>query len=158
MNALELLRLLCTLGSGLIGGFFFAFSVCVMGALGRQPPPAAIATMQAINIVVLHPLFLGAFLGTAALCLLLSGLTLRDWQGLSSACVLAASALYVLGSVVVTMSCNVPLNDALAAAAPASPEGEQLWASYLSTWTAWNHVRCVASLLAAALFGLKGLM
>jgi uncharacterized membrane protein len=36
---------------------------------------------------------------------------------------------------------------------PDSTEGERLWADYLESWTAWNHVRTVASLGAAALFG-----
>ncbi len=153
MDVVQLVGWLCALGAGAIGGFFFAFSVCVMGALGRQPAPLAIAAMQAINIVVLNALFLGAFLGTAALCLIAVGLALLDWQGGSSACLLAASALYVLGSFFVTMRCNVPRNEALAVVSPDSAEGERLWRDYLSTWTRWNHVRCVASLGAGGLFG-----
>jgi uncharacterized membrane protein len=48
------------------------------------------------------------------------------------------------------MVCNVPLNDQLAAAAPAHDVG--LWARYLETWTFWNHVRTVASIASAILF------
>jgi uncharacterized membrane protein len=47
---------------------------------------------------------------------------------------------------------NVPLNNALAAADPASPEAASLWARYLTDWTLWNHVRTVASTAACALF------
>ena len=153
MDPVQVVTLLCALGAGTIGGFFFAFSVCVMAALSRQPAPQAIATMQAINIVVLNPLFLGAFLGTAALCVIVSGLAVLDWDGASSACLLAGSALYVLGSFFVTMRFNVPRNDALAAVSPDSAEGQRVWSDYLSSWTAWNHVRCVASLGAGGLFG-----
>jgi hypothetical protein len=35
--------------------------------------------------------------------------------------------------------------------APSSAEAAKLWVSYLSGWTAWNHVRTTASLAAAAL-------
>lgn len=39
---------------------------------------------------------------------------------------------------------------------PAKPrqrsEAATLWTSYLTTWTAWNHVRMAAALAAAALF------
>lgn len=153
MDALQLVTLLCALGAGAIGGFFFAFSACVMAALSRQPAPQAIATMQAINIVVINPLFLGAFLGTAALCVVVSGLAVLDWQGPSSVCLLVASALYVLGSFFVTMRFNVPRNEALAALSPDSAEGQRLWSDYLTSWTAWNHVRCVAALGAGGLFG-----
>jgi uncharacterized membrane protein len=45
---------------------------------------------------------------------------------------------------------NVPKNEALASVAPATPDGASLWADYLSAWTAWNHVRTVAALVAAA--------
>jgi uncharacterized membrane protein len=47
---------------------------------------------------------------------------------------------------------NVPLNDALTAAAADSGEGALLWMRYLAAWTAWNHVRTAASLAAAASF------
>jgi uncharacterized membrane protein len=50
----------------------------------------------------------------------------------------------------VTMAFNVPRNNALAAVDPASPEGVRVWAGYLPGWTAWNHVRTVAALAAAA--------
>jgi uncharacterized membrane protein len=152
LNLLDLTTLVCALGSGLIAGFFFAFSVCVMKALGTLPAPRGIAAMQTINVVVINPVFLSAFLGTAAACVLVSiGASVR-WQGPTSLCVLAGSALYLVGSVLVTMRCNVPRNDALAAVAPDSVEAARIWLDYLSSWTTWNHVRALASLAAAALF------
>ncbi|NJO35882.1 MAG: hypothetical protein HC869_25170, partial [Rhodospirillales bacterium] len=68
---LFLLTFLATLGSGLMAGFFFAFSTPVMGALGRLPPMHGIAAMQSINILVINPLFLCAFMGTAVVCAIL---------------------------------------------------------------------------------------
>ena len=46
----------------------------------------------------------------------------------------------------------LPLNDALAPLAPASPEAATLWTGYLSEWTFWNSVRTVAPIISAALF------
>ena len=46
---------------------------------------------------------------------------------------------------------NVPRNNALAVANPTSADSARLWANYLSTWTAWNHVRTITALAAAAL-------
>jgi uncharacterized membrane protein len=65
---------------------------------------------------------------------------------------LVGSLLYLVGTIVVTMSGNVPLNNALARVKPDSAEGASLWKQYLSTWTAWNHLRTIASLVAAACF------
>jgi uncharacterized membrane protein len=45
----------------------------------------------------------------------------------------------------------VPRNNALAAVSPQSAEAAALWTDYLSSWTTWNHVRTVASLVAALL-------
>jgi uncharacterized membrane protein len=58
----------------------------------------------------------------------------------------------VLGMFAVTMIFNVPLNNALAAADPVSHEAASLWTRYLADWTAWNHVRTVASTAACVLF------
>ncbi|KWE53188.1 hypothetical protein WT53_26425 [Burkholderia sp. MSMB2157WGS] len=60
--------------------------------------------------------------------------------------------LYVLGMFAVTLAVNVPLNDALAAADPATTHGAALWARYLHDWTRWNHVRTVASAAACVSF------
>jgi uncharacterized membrane protein len=146
------LAMAAALGSGVVAGFFFAFSVCVMRALGRLPRDQGIAAMQSINVVVLNPWFFTAFFGTAAVCMILAGLSLFTWGASRALYLLAGSGLYLAGSIVVTMACNVPLNDALAAVNPHSAEGAALWTRYLAHWTAWNHVRTAASFGAAALF------
>ena len=65
------------LGSGMLGGVFFAFSTFIMKALSRLPPPHGAAAMNAISSTILKSLFMPIFLGTAfaslslgAVCLL----------------------------------------------------------------------------------------
>jgi uncharacterized membrane protein len=108
--------------------------------------------MQSINVVVLNPWFFTAFFGTAAVCMVLAVLALFTWSASRALYLLAGSLLYLAGSIVVTIACNVPLNDALAAVNPYSAEGAALWTRYLANWTAWNHVRTAASFGAVALF------
>jgi uncharacterized membrane protein len=148
------LTLLSALGTGLIAGAFFAFSTFVMKALGRLAPPQGIAAMQSINVVVINPWFLGVFAGTAVACLVLGISSLLTWHSPGAGYLLAGSLLYVAGTFLVTIVFNVPRNNALAAVDPASAEGARLWADYLRSWTAWNHVRTVAALAAAALLTL----
>lgn len=148
------LTLLAALGSGLIAGVFFAFSSFVMRALGRIPAAEGIAAMQSINIVVLNPVFLLVFVGTAVLCGIAIVFSWLRWNEPGAVYLLAGGLLYLTGTFLVTMVFNVPRNDALAAVAPASPEGARLWADYLTSWTAWNHVRAAAALAAAASFSL----
>jgi uncharacterized membrane protein len=144
------LTLLSALGCGLIAGVFFAFSAFVMKALSRIPPAQGIAAMQSINIVVINPLFMAAFFGTAAGCLILGVLSLAAWHRPGAACSLAGSLLYLVGTILVTMVCNVPRNNALAAVDPGSADSSRLWAGYVTNWTRWNHVRTCAALTAAA--------
>jgi uncharacterized membrane protein len=62
------------------------------------------------------------------------------------------SLLYLVGTILVTIIFNVPLNDSLAAVDPTSAHAGHLWTTYVRSWTAWNHVRTVAAFAAAASF------
>ncbi len=144
------LKLFSALGCGLIAGVFFAFSTFVMSALARLQPAQGIAAMQSINITVINPLFMAAFLGTAAACILLAVSSLLRWHQPDAAYLLIGSLLYLVGTLGVTIVFNVPLNEALARVEPDSTDGATLWASYLANWTNWNHIRAAAALAAAA--------
>ena len=146
------LTVLAALGSALVAGIFFAFSTFVMAALGRLEPGQGIAAMQAINVTVINPWFFGAFFGTAALSLVLGIAALFDWADPAALWRLAGSGLYLVTCILVTIACNVPLNNRLAKVAPDSSEGAECWARYLTVWTLWNHVRTAGSLAAAAAF------
>lgn len=143
--------LAAALGCALVGGVFFAFSSFVMAGLGRLPPAHGAAAMQQINVTAVRPAFMTAFFGTAALCLALVVVSIVGWGDRRAWLLLVGSALYLVGSILVTVARNVPLNDALAAVDAASAEGATVWADYLRTWTAWNTVRTIASLAAAGL-------
>ena len=143
---------LSALGSGLMAGLFFVFSVCIMTALGRLAPASGIAAMQSINVTILNGIFLSVFMGTAVLCLALIVAWFVGWVPSGGLFVLAGAVLYLVGIIGVTMFVNVPMNDALAAVAPDSSEGAVLWNDYLVNWTLWNHVRTVAGIAALAAF------
>lgn len=157
MNTLIIITAIATaLGSAVTGGLYFAFSIAVMGALGRQPAPQGMAAMQSINIVILNPAFLSAFLGTAMGGLVLIILAALRWQSPASIWLIAGAVLYIGGSFLLTVFVNVPMNNALMTADPASAAGQEIWANYLVDWTFWNHIRTVASLasLLAIIVGL----
>ncbi|NKB71501.1 MAG: DUF1772 domain-containing protein [Candidatus Latescibacteria bacterium] len=154
-NLLLVLNLAAILGCGLMGGVFFAFSTFVMRALAQLQPARGLEAMQAINRTVLNPWFLGVFLGTAALSLLLIGLALWRDQQAGATYLLAGGLLYMLGTLLVTIVGNVPMNEALAKIESDSDEAADHWAHYLARWTTWNHVRTAASLAACASFALR---
>lgn len=144
------LTLVAALGCGLVAGVLFAFSVFVMPALHRLPPAQGIAAMQSINVAAITPLFMLALFGTAAGCVALTISSLVRWHEPGAWYLLIGSVLYLVGTMIVTIAFNVPRNDALAAVAPDSAAGASLWAGYITGWTAWNHVRTIAALAAAA--------
>jgi len=146
------LIVLAALGSGLIAGVFCACSGCVMTALARLPAMQGIAAMNSINVAVINAAFLGVFFGTGALCLALAVAAVA--AGARVPWLLAGAAVYLVGSIGVTMTCNVPRNNALSALDPAGGDATASWTRYVDGWTAWNHVRTVASLAASALFTL----
>jgi len=130
----------------------FAFSTSVMTGLGRLPPVHGIAAMQLINRAILNPLFLGTFLGTAIACGAAGTICLFQPESPGRGWILAGGAVYVIGSFAVTMLFNVPRNNRLMALDPGNPEAVPVWKEYLARWTAWNHVRGVAAVVASGLF------
>ena len=151
--ALVALTLAAALGSALVAGVFYAFSTFVMRALARLPPAQGIAAMQSINVVVINPAFLGLFLGTAAVCVALAGVTIAGWT--TRPWLLLGGALaYLVLTLGVTMACNVPRNATLARLDAGSPDAETAWRRYVAEWSFWNHVRTAGGIVAALLFSL----
>lgn len=153
MNLVTIIAIvIALLGSALIGGIFFAFSSFVMKALARVPPAEGIAAMQSINVVVLNPSFLGAFMGTGAVSLLVAVVAVKGWETPSAPWLIAGALLYLVGTALLTGLGNVPLNNQLAAVKANDPAAMKVWERYLDRWTLLNSVRTVAAMCAALMF------
>jgi uncharacterized membrane protein len=92
------------------------------------------------------------FWGTTGASVLLAGLAITFWSEPGAAAMLAGAGVYVVGMFLVTVVFNVPLNNTLAQAAAKGKDLDAVWARYLKVWTAWNHVRTLASTAASILF------
>jgi uncharacterized membrane protein len=129
--------------NGTMAGVFFAFSNSVMPGLNAVAADQAAGAMRSVNRKILNPAFLAAFT-LAPIASLIAGVLLLTMDGTAAAvCFLAATVVYVLGSILPTSVVNVPLNNAL--------ESSGLdWPAYSPRWTRWNHLRtaaCTAALL-----------
>jgi uncharacterized membrane protein len=136
-------------GAGTVGGLLFAFSVSVMPALSRQPDASGMRVMQDVNVVILNPLFLTVFMGTAVVALALIASPLAGASGEGLRLRLAGALLYLVGVFGITMTVNVPLNNRLAALDANAPDSWPQWRDYLQRWTWWNHLRAFAGVLAS---------
>jgi len=153
MNLLMLfMGIAALLGSALIGGVFFGFSSFVMKALARVPSAEGIAAMQSINVVVINPSFMGAFMGTAVLSLGIVWFALTSGRDPAALLFLGGAVSYFVGTFLVTMFANVPLNNQLAAVSATDPAASDVWNHYLQRWTMWNTVRTAAAIVAALLY------
>jgi uncharacterized membrane protein len=146
---LQYLAIAAIVGSGLVSGLLFAFSAVVMRALQELPPEAGMSTMQRVNVLIINPLFLLAFMGTSALCLAIAVVGVRGASSQGALWLLAGASAYLLGPLGVTMAFNVPLNNRLASVAPNQASAE--WPRYVAAWLRWNHVRTLLGALATGL-------
>lgn len=149
-RTLFVLVCVAALGSATVGGIFYGFSSFVMRALGRLPPEQGVAAMNSINVVVITPSFMIAFIGTSLLCLVLAAMSFAWWGEISGKLVVVAALLYLVAGFGLTMTLHQPMNLKLAGLPPA--QALAYWPEYLDTWLHWNHVRSVAPLLSAVLF------
>lgn len=138
------LTLVAAVGAGVSAGVFFAFSTFVMSALAKLPDRQGLAAMQQVNIAAPNPLFMLVLFGTAVVCVLLGVSAARHLDRPGSGWVIAGAGLYLV-MIVLTVAYHVPHNDALATLDPAAAGSAQEWRSYVTSWTAWNHVRTISS-------------
>jgi uncharacterized membrane protein len=146
------LRLVTVIECTMMAGLYFAFSNTIMPSLAKLEPSQGILAMQTINRVILNPLFLLLFVGSAVACVVLMIFSFEKLPALNAILLIAGAVIYILGSPIVTAVFNVPLNDTLAALVPNAAGSAEKWASYLQHWTTWNHVRTVTSVVATLLF------
>jgi len=139
------------LSSGLIAGVYFAFSGFIMKAFDKIETAQSVAAMNSINEVILRSLFMPVFFGSSIISFLLVVVAFVYWGEAGAGLALIAGMVYFVGMFVCTVVFNVPLNNALARLGPDSANAQQIWSHYLRTWTKWNHLRTVSSLVTCVL-------
>jgi uncharacterized membrane protein len=153
-NPFVVITSLAALAAAAAGGMMYVFSTFVMRGLDRTGPIEAITAMRGINVVAnSNPAFLLAYFGATILALVVGVVAMIQIGRPGSGWILAGAVFGVLAAII-TMAFNVPLNNHLDSVNPAGlsvADAAIQWQAYLSTWTAWNHVRAAASFIAAAL-------
>lgn len=139
---------------GLMAGFFYAFSVTVMGGLDRVAAATAIEAMNGINAAVRNPVFFVTFFGPPLVAVVAAASAMIRRDQPAGWILGAAALLYIIGVLAPTATVNVPMNEALALYFPTeTAEAETIWASYSTRWTRWNTIRgivCTVCVVLAA--------
>ncbi|NHN36173.1 DUF1772 domain-containing protein [Pseudomaricurvus alcaniphilus] len=134
--------------TGLMAGIYFAFSVVIMKALRKLPPLQAAQAMNKINDVIVNTAFLPIFFGSTLWYAGLIVWSFADWQRGSSALVISAAVIYIIGMFVVTAFGNVPLNNKLKECADSDSRLVACWNEYQQSWTRLNHLRTLSCMAA----------
>jgi uncharacterized membrane protein len=107
--------------------------------------------MQSINKQAPTPVFMALLLGTAAVSAGLGVHAVLNRDEPRAVWLATGSAAY-LASIVITAAFHIPRNNALERLDPEAAESARYWTTYVSQWTAGNHVRTLACATAAVLF------
>lgn len=150
------LAIVAVLLTGAIFGFFFAWICSTMWGLDAADPKIAIAAMQAMNASVRNLVFAPAFFFTPAALWLVAGMSLFAKYRSAAFLFGVAGITYFLFGLVLTISVNVPMNNALALVSTPenTADAEALWNAYSQKWQIWNTVRTIFSGFALALASL----
>jgi uncharacterized membrane protein len=98
--------------SGLSAGFFLAWSVSVIPGTKKVDESSYLETMQSINRAILNPAFFLIFFGTI-LFQIIGSVYQFNSDNPTFWFILAASVLYLIGTIGITGLGNVPLNNQL---------------------------------------------
>ncbi len=149
-----ILTSVAALASAAAAGMMYVFSTFVMRGLDRTGPVDAITAMRGMNVEANSSApFLLAYLGTAVLAAAVGVVAVIQIRQPGSGWMLVGAIFGVLAAII-TIAFNVPLNNHLDTIDPSGlsvADAAREWQAYLSTWTAWNHVRTVTAIVASAL-------
>lgn len=121
----------------LISGLYFVFSNTMIPAFMNEEPSVGIRVMNGINLRIQNAWFLLLFFGAPVVgvaLIIMNPTSFYIWIG---------ALLHIIGSFLVTIIKNVPLNTILM-----EDPTEASWQRYVSEWTNWNTIRSVAGILA----------
>jgi uncharacterized membrane protein len=151
-SILDFLRWYGVIGSAIMLGLFFSFSVFMLQSFNKIAPAQAIAAMQSINANIGQPLFGVAFGGTALVAVGLGGWSIAHLDERHAVYALIGCALFLLGTIVVTVGFNIPLNNDLDKLDPNSATAASDWKAFVESWLPWNHLRTLLNLAATVFF------
>jgi uncharacterized membrane protein len=134
------------IATGLLAGFFYAYSVSVMPGLDQADDRTLVDGMQQINEVVANPVFFLSFGGAPILIVAAVILARRSGAERTTRWIVAALVLYGV-AFFVTVAFNIPLNDDLEDAGDPGRIAElaAVRDDFYGPWVAWNIVRTVVS-------------
>ncbi|MFE0705263.1 DUF1772 domain-containing protein [Streptomyces sp. NPDC058872] len=138
-----------TITMGLVSGLFYGFSVSVMPGLKRTDDRTVIEVMQKINVAILNGWFVLGYIGAFVFTAVAVALHVPDGRRGVLVPLVVALALYIV-VMSMTSRVNIPLNNALEKAGPASgiADPAAVRRAFEAPWAranAWRAVLCTVA-------------
>jgi len=139
---------------GLTAGIFYCWSVSVTPGLALLSDKEYITTFQQLNKAIQNPLFFLCIMGTMFLLPLSTWVHFQKPLPLSFWLLLAASIIYFVGVMGVTMGANVPMNNEMDVFNTATATIAELSAkriAFEAKWNFLNNIRTISCILCLTL-------
>lgn len=135
--------ILAVMWAGALFGFFFAWMTSAMPGLDAIDANTAIAAMQSMNAGVRNPVFGSVFFGAPVVIGVAAVTSLKAGTHKAAGLQALAWGLFMVGVMVLTLTANVPLNEALAqhTLPMDASSARTLWVEYSGPWQAYNLIR-----------------
>lgn len=144
----------CIILTGLLAGLFYGYQCSVINGLGRLGNREYLLAFQHVNSAILNPVFFLSFIGSLIVMIVTTMVMYRSGNTALFPYLLAATAIYAIGVFGITIACNVPLNNAVAALniqAATSEEIGRMRLGFEAKWNKWHLIRTVASTISFAI-------
>ncbi|MCW3121538.1 MAG: hypothetical protein JWQ38_1030 [Flavipsychrobacter sp.] len=154
MKAILIIQVLCVLLTGLVAGLLYSYDCSVTKGLGSLPDDSYLLAFQSINKAIQNLYFFTSFMGCLLLLPVTTWLTYRQGNTTAFYYFLAATLVYFIGVMGVTMFGNVPLNNQLTffnIATATKAELTTMRGLFEVSWNRWHTIRTIASIVS---FGL----
>lgn len=146
-NALMIISILLT---GVMAGFFFAFSYDIIFMLDELPATRYAEVMELININVRNGMFGVFFFGAVGVSAVTLLLMLPKYRSATFLLFLAGFIVYLAGTFLVTTQINLPLNAYIESWNIQMPPAD--WAEARQRWQDANFIRTWSSIAAFLLY------
>lgn len=136
---MDWLFIMYTVSIAIQAGLFFIFSNTIMNVLKDYKMHEGREVMVRINKEIQNPLFLAIFFSPLIIIIV----SIIFHPSIFDRWVIISFITYFIGSLLVTILFNVPMNRRLDV-----NKNMENWNNYVRQWTLWNHVRTISSVLA----------
>jgi len=145
-----IILLLATLSTGVMAGIFFTWSNAVKPGIGKLTDIGYLESLQAMNKVILNPVFYIFFFAAVILIPVATFLNYNSQPAYIVRLLLAASIVYFAGVFLITFFGNIPLNNILENTnlnEATDLDTKKLRGIIEKKWNVYNLIRTLTSLI-----------